>query len=98
MKQTSSTKIPLFEEFQVAGFGPANQTVSYSTGGSTPTTGYSMQPIVGQVNEVCESATNEACSYEDNENPEHNGDSYIVEAKKYVCDKIDESYKKKKTW
>lgn len=98
MKQTSSTKIPLFEEFQVAGFGPANQTVSYSTGGSTPTTGYSMQPIVGQVSEVCDSAVNEACSYEGNENPEHKGDSYIAEAKKYVCDKIDESYKKKKTW
>jgi len=97
MKQPKD-KLPMFEDFAVAAFGPANNTPAFGNGGAIPTTGYSMKPIAGKIDEMCNAAVEEACNYESNDNPEHKGDSYIKEAKDYVCNKIDESYKKKKTW
>lgn len=89
--------LPMFEEFVIAGFGPT-RSMSRGMAGTTPTTGYSMQPISGTVDQVSSAAVDEACNYEGNDNPEHKGDSYIKEAKDYICNKIDESYNKKKTW
>ena len=85
------------EEFMIAGFGPATQRPNVIPN-SVPTTGYSMKPIAYHMDQIGSIAANEACTYESNDNPEHKGDDYIAEAKKRVCEKIDECYENKKTW
>tara|TARA_R100000951_G_scaffold57516_1_gene48305 strand:+ start:426 stop:722 length:297 start_codon:yes stop_codon:yes gene_type:complete len=98
MKQ--NTKLPSFnnflkEEFVAAGFGPANPSPNIASS-TRPITGYSMRPIVAYMDQLGSAAADEASTYENNDNPDHNGSDYITEAKKAVCSKIDEYYKKKK--
>jgi len=91
-----SKKIPLFEDFIPLGFG-MNTTQPYSTiaGTSTPTTGYSMNAIIGPVIDFSNTVAENAYKYESNDNPEHKGADYIKEAKDHVCKKIDEAYEKR---
>ena len=89
-------KIPKFEKFNEnyipVGFG-MNGAKPYAIGGNIPGTGYEMDAIVGPVTKLSNAVANEALTYEQNENPEHTKESYLKEAKKYVCDKLDESCK-----
>ena len=101
-KNENTPALPSFdqfvnEEFMIAGFGPATQRPNVIPN-TVPTTGYSMKPIAYHMDQIGSIAANEACTYEADDNPEHKGDDYIAEAKKQVCEKIDEMYEEKKTW
>jgi hypothetical protein len=89
--------IPKFKEFKIdeaivaAGFGPSYiQPYSIATG--IPNTGYNMQPIVGTVNTAANHIVSEACSYHENDNPEHTGEGYLKEAKHHINEAIDKAY------
>ena len=90
-------KIPKFDNFSTneavvaAGFGTSTmQPYSMATG--IPSTGYSMMPIVGTVNTAADHVANEACSYHENDNPEHTAEGYIKEAKNHINEAIDKAY------
>jgi len=96
------TPSPSFESFvterlMIAGFGPSLQ-IPNMTVGSVPNTGYNMKPMAYHMDQIGAIAAREAMAYEADEDPTHKGDDYIAEAKKRVCEKIDETYKSKKTW
>ena len=80
------SKIPNFEKFNEAivpvGFGQMGIN-NFALGGATPQTGYSMTPIAGPVQTCSENIASEACSYHENDNPDHTAEAYIKEAKKY---------------
>ena len=89
--------IPKFNEFRVdeaivaAGFGPSYiQPYSVSTG--IPTTGYSMQPVVGTVNTAAGHFAEQANMYETNDNEKHTAEGYLKEAKKYLNEAIDKAH------
>ena len=78
------SKIPKFEKFNeaivAAGFGPSYmQPYSIATG--IPNTGYSMQPVVGHVNNVATGMAEQANMYETNDNSDHTAEAYLKEAK-----------------
>lgn len=85
------------EELMLAGFGPSLQIPNMAAG-SIPNTGYNMKPMAYHMDQIGAIAANEAYAYEKDDDPAHKGDDYIAEAKKRVCEKIDEKYKSKKTW
>ena len=89
------SKIPKFEKFNeaivAAGFGPSYmQPYSIATG--IPNTGYSMQPVVGHVNNVATGMAEQANMYETNDNNDHTAEAYLKEAKKYLNEAIDKAY------
>jgi len=89
------SKIPKFEKFNeaivAAGFGPSYmQPYSIATG--IPNTGYSMQPVVGHVNNVATGMAEQANMYETNDNEDHTAEAYLKEAKKYLNEAIDKAY------
>lgn len=89
------SKIPKFEKFNeaivAAGFGPSYmQPYSIATG--IPNTGYSMQPVVGHVNNVATGMAEQANMYETNDNSDHTAEAYLKEAKKYLNEAIDKAY------
>jgi len=89
--------IPKFKEFKieenivVAGFGPSTMQ-PYSVSTNIPTTGYSMEPIVGTINTVAGEMAEQANMYETNDNKDHTAESYLKEAKKYLNEAIDKAY------
>lgn len=84
-------KVPLFEDFIPAGFS-GNRAASFSLGGvNNIETGYSMDAIVGPVDQCCYRVAEQANMYETNDNPEHTAEAYIKEAKKHINNKIDEA-------
>ena len=87
-------KIPKFEKFNEdiipVGFGMGNPG-SYTMGNPLPGTGYSMNAIVGPIMKLGNTVANEGKAYEENENPDHTMEGYLKEAKKYVCEKLDEA-------
>jgi len=90
------SKIPKFEKFNeaivAAGFGPSYmQPYSIATG--IPNTGYSMQPVVGHVNNVATGMAEQANMYETNDNSDHTAEAYLKEAKKYLNEAIDKAHK-----
>jgi hypothetical protein len=89
------SKIPKFEKFNeaivAAGFGPSYmQPYSIATG--IPNTGYSMQPVVGHVNNVATGMAEQANMYETNDNSDHTAEAYLKEAKKYLNEAIDKAH------
>ncbi len=89
------SKIPKFEKFNeaivAAGFGPSYmQPYSIATG--IPNTGYSMQPVVGHVNNVATGMAEQANMYETNNNSDHTAEAYLKEAKKYLNEAIDKAH------
>jgi len=89
------SKIPKFEKFNeaivAAGFGPSYmQPYSIATG--IPNTGYSMQPVVGHVNNVATGMAEQANMYETNDNSDHTAEAYLKEAKKYLNEEIDKAH------
>jgi len=93
----TNMSIPKFNEFKIdenvviAGFG-SSYTQPYSVSTGIPTTGYSMQPIVGTINTTADHIANEACSYHENDNPDHTAEGYIKEAKHHLNESIDKAY------
>lgn len=89
------SKIPNFEKFNEAivpvGFGQMGIN-NFALGGATPQTGYSMTPIAGPVQTCSENIASEACSYHENDNPDHTAEAYIKEAKKYLNEAIDKAH------
>jgi hypothetical protein len=89
------TKIPKFEKFDEAiipmGFGQTGIS-NFMLGGSTPETGYSMDAIAGPVMEASNQIASEACSYHENDNPDHTANEYLKEAKKYLNEAIDKAH------
>ena len=83
-------KVPLFEDFIPVGFGASN-AADFGLGGGYKNTGYSMDAIVGPVEQCSNHVAEQANSYESNDNPDHTAESYIKEAKKHINDKIDEA-------
>ena len=84
-------KLPLFEDFIPVGFG-ADNSAQFSLGGiNRPETGYSMDAIVGPVEQCSNHVAEQANSYESNDNTDHTAEAYIKEAKKHINDKIDEA-------
>lgn len=83
-------KVPLFEDFIPVGFGASN-AADFGLGGGYKNTGYSMDAIVGPVEQCSNHVAEQANSYESNDNPDHTAEAYIKEAKKHINDKIDEA-------
>ena len=83
-------KVPLFEDFVPVGFGASN-AANFGLGGGYKNTGYSMDAIVGPVEQCSNHVAEQANSYESNDNAEHTAEAYIKEAKKHINDKIDEA-------
>jgi len=89
--------IPKFNEFKIeenvvaAGFGQS-YLAPYSISTAIPSSGYSMVPIVGTVNTTADHIANEACSYHENDNPDHTAEGYIKEAKHHLNESIDKAY------
>ena len=83
-------KVPLFEDFIPVGFGASN-AADFGLGGGYKNTGYSMDAIVGPVEQCSNHVAEQANSYESNDNAEHTAEAYIKEAKKHINDKIDEA-------
>ncbi len=83
-------KVPLFEDFMPVGFGASN-AADFGLGGGYKNTGYSMDAIVGPVEQCSNHVAEQANSYGSNDNPEHTAEAYIKEAKKHINDKIDEA-------
>ena len=83
-------KLPLFEDFVPVGFGASN-AADFGLGGGYKNTGYSMDAIVGPVEQLGNHVAEQANSYESNDNPEHTAEAYIKEAKKHINQKIDEA-------
>ena len=83
-------KVPLFEDFIPVGFGASN-AADFGLGGGYKNTGYSMDAIVGPVEQCSNHVAEQANSYESNDNPDHTAKAYIKEAKKHINDKIDEA-------
>jgi len=84
-------KVPLFEDFIPVGFAADNATQFSMGGSSRPETGYSMDAIVGPVEQCSNHVAEQANSYESNDNADHTAKAYIKEAKKHINDKIDEA-------
>ncbi len=83
-------KVPLFEDFMPVGFGASN-AADFGLGGGYKNTGYSMDAIVGPVEQCSNHVAEQANSYESNDNADHTAKEYIKEAKKHINDKIDEA-------
>lgn len=83
-------KVPLFEDFVPVGFGASN-SADFGLGGGYKNTGYSMDAIVGPVQQLGNHVAEQANSYETNDNPDHTAEAYIKEAKKHINEKIDEA-------
>jgi hypothetical protein len=83
-------KLPLFEDFVPVGFGASN-AADFGVGGGYKNTGYSMDALVGPVEQLGNHVAEQANSYESNDNPEHTAEAYIKEAKKHINQKIDEA-------
>jgi len=90
-----NNKIPLFEEFVPVGFGMNNSQPYSISGTATPTTGYSMDAIVGPVTDLSSTIAENAYQYESDEDPSHKGEDFIKEAKSHINKKIDEAYNNK---
>ena len=87
-------KIPKFKKFNediVVGGFTTNSPSRYTMGSPIATTGYSMVALAGKNDELGNQVANEARSYEENENPDHTAKGYLNEAKKYVCERLDEA-------
>tara|TARA_R110001592_G_scaffold219229_1_gene473389 strand:- start:731 stop:1243 length:513 start_codon:yes stop_codon:yes gene_type:complete len=80
------------EDYIPVGFG-MNGSQPFAMSGGTPVTGYNMGAIVGPVTTVSNAVVNEAYAYERNSNPSHTKESYLDEAKRHICNVIDESCK-----
>jgi len=89
------SKIPNFEKFNEAivpaGFGQFGIS-NFALGGATPETGYSMNAVAGPVLEASNHIASEACSYHENDNPDHTAEGYLKEAKKYINEAIDKAH------
>jgi len=87
-------KIPKFEKFNEdyipLGFGMSS-TPRYTLGNPNANTGYNMNAIVGPITKLGNAVANEGKAYEENENPDHTMEGYLKEAKKHVCEKLDEA-------
>ena len=92
--------IPKFNEFKVdeavvaAGFGQSNMA-PYSISTSIPSTGYTMQPVVGMVESCSNHIAEQANAYETNDNEDHTAEGYLKEAKHYLNEAIDKAYETK---
>ena len=90
-----NNKIPLFEDFIPVGFG-MNDSQPYSISATgTPSTGYSMDAIVGPITKLSSTVAENAYQYESDEDPTHKGEDFIKEAKSQINKKIDEAYTNK---
>jgi len=92
------------EEYYVMGFGapggmgqPGSGTSSgYGLGWPDyrSYTGYTMTPVMGIINELSDTLSNEAESYDLNENPQHTKESYLKEAHSYIISGLRNCYVK----
>lgn len=81
------------EDYTVVGY--KGQYPNYSISSSVPTTGYTMEPVVWQMNETANSLADEAFNYHNDEDENHTGESYMKEALKHLHEKINQAYENK---
>jgi hypothetical protein len=96
-KETKSD-MKKFQEFiseDYTAVGYTGEYPNYSISSSVPTTGYSMQPVVFQMNETANNLAEEAFSYHNNEDESHTGEGYMKEALKELHNRINEAYHNK---
>lgn len=81
------------EDYTVVGY--KGNYPNYSIASSVPTTGYTMEPVVWQMNETANSLAQEAHTYHNDEDESHTGEGYMQEALKELHNKINEAYQNK---
>ena len=81
------------EDYTVVGY--KGQYPNYSISSSVPTTGYTMEPVVWQMNETANSLADEAHTYHNDDDENHTGESYMKEALTELHHRINEAYHNK---
>jgi hypothetical protein len=85
----------VYEALMAVGYGPTYQGNYFSMANSYPTTGYSLTPVVAQLDETATSLVNGAKEYDENDNPDHTGHGYMQESLNYFNNKIKHVYQDK---